>query len=105
MRLGISRTVALLILLAMLGGQLSDVFDKPDRSPRVKNDPDYMLVVSAACLGFALLVAKRSLDSSRRPLSQTNDSQPEPSWTMFFTLVPEPTLSGPSPPSLSPLRI
>ena len=105
MRLGISRTAALLILLAMLGGQLSDVFDKPDRSPRVKNDPDYILVVSAACLGFALLVAKRSLASSRGPLTQANDRQAEPSVPMLFALVADTTVAGPSPPSLSSLRI
>lgn len=89
----------------MLGGQLSDVFDKLDRSPRVTNDPDYMLVVSAACAGFALLVVKRAMALSRRPLAQTNNRQPEPSVPTLFTLVPEVTVAGPSPPSLSPLRI
>jgi hypothetical protein len=104
-RVRILRTVALFILLAMLGGQLSDVFDKPDRSPRVKSDPDYMLVVAAACVGFAFLVAKRVLASSRHPLAKTRESRAESSPAMFFALVRETNVAGPSPPSVSPLRI
>ena len=96
--------MALFIILAMLGGQLADVFDKADRSSRVKNDPDYMLVVAAACVGFALLVARRTLASSRRPVERNNDSQPRLPFAICWTIAPEPSLSGPSPPPLS-LRI
>lgn len=96
--------MALFIILAILGGQLADVFDRADRSSRVKNDPDYMLVVAAACVGFALLVSKATLALSRHPFARTNNSQPEVPSAFPWTLAPEPSLSGPSPPSLS-LRI
>lgn len=96
--------MALFIILAMLGGQLADVFDKADRSSRVKNDPDYMVVVAAACVGFALLVAKRTLAFSRHPVARTNNSQPKLPSSVSWTLAPEPSLAGPSPPPLS-LRI
>lgn len=96
--------MALFIILAILGGQLADVFDKADRSSRVKNDPDYMLVVAAACVGFALLVSKATLALSRHPFARTNNSQPKLPFAICLTIAPEASLSGPSPPPLS-LRI
>ncbi len=100
------RAAALLILAAILGGHVSELFDRWDNTLRTGRDADYAVVAVGACMGFAfaLLGVKMATSFLRRWLRA--------GWGILSeALLPAPRAAeevpatGPSPPLLLAIRI
>jgi hypothetical protein len=69
MRKTLLRSLALIILAGVLGGQITELFDHWDRS--LSRDVDYTVVIIAACFGVVFAVRKRLVSMSKRLLNPT----------------------------------
>jgi hypothetical protein len=98
------RWAVLIILVAMMAGQVTELFDHWDHTLRTGREADYTLVVLAACAGLQLVIA-RSLVNFIRGLCAQDDSPAEPSFFLFQISFAETPVAGPSPPLLLSLRI
>ncbi len=94
----------LIILAAMLGGHVTEMFDRWENTLLTGRDVDFNVVIVAACAGVVFVVAK-SLVVLFRYLPKQKDSPVPQSFSLLQTMFPEITAAGPSPPPLLPLRI
>lgn len=97
------RFVMLVVVVAMVGGHVTELFDHWDHTMRSGTDSDYLVVIIAASIGVGLVGIKRVaaivLSSfSHRP------SVPQIA-ADFRSLMSESSVAGPSPPLLLPIRI
>jgi hypothetical protein len=93
------------LLVAMLGGHITELFDGWDRTLRTGQDIDYSVVVVAACLGVAFIAIKKLALVFGRLLGAGN---PPISLQLFPILqcsIAETPATGPSPPLPTPIRI
>jgi hypothetical protein len=92
------------LLVAMLGGHITELFDRWDHTLRTGKDVDYTVVLIAACLGVAFIAIKKLGLAIARLLAAT---APPISQQLFATYQPsaETSATGPSPPLLIPIRI
>ncbi len=106
MRKTLLHWAVLVVLAAMLGGQVTELFDHWDHTPQTGRDVDYTVVIVAACLGVVFAVANKLASTIRRlltraqPLEATN-----PPFSVFRSTAALPLATGPPNSSLSPLRI
>jgi hypothetical protein len=98
------RWAVLITLAAMLGGHMTELFDRWENTLQTGSDVDYTVVILAACAGVVFVVAKSLLVLFRR-LPEQKDSPVRQSFSLFQTIFPEISATGPSPPPLLPLRI
>jgi hypothetical protein len=54
------RSAAVIIMVAILGGHLTELFDHWDHTLRTGQDSDYLVVLIAGCAGAAFVIAKAS---------------------------------------------
>lgn len=104
MRRTLLHSAALIILAAMLGGHVTELFDRWDNTLQTGRDIDYSIVIVAACAGIVFAAAKTLIALFRRSPKQ-EDSPVQPSFSFLQIVFPEVAAAGPSPPSLLPLRI
>ena len=98
------RWAVLITLVAMLGGHVTEMFDRWENTLQTGRDIDFNVVIVAACAGIVFVVAK-SLVVLFRQSSKHEDSPVQQSLSLFQTIFPEIAAAGPSPPPLLPLRI
>lgn len=98
------RWAVLLILMAMLSGHVSELFDHWDHTMRTGREADYTLVVIGACAGLELVLA-RALITLFRGLQAERLSCGEQPLKACGVITASPLLAGPSPPLLLSLRI
>lgn len=98
------RCVVLVILAAMLAGQVTELFDHWDHTLRTGREADYTLVVIAACAGLEIVLAK-GLITFFRSLRANQISPTEALLAEFSIALAETLPAGPSPPFLVSLRI
>ena len=74
MRLGqrMIKFVALLVLALCCGGQLSELFDRWDKTLQTGTDVDYSIAMIAAIAGTAVVVAR--IASTARPVTSVSRS-------------------------------
>ena len=94
----------MIILAAMLGGHVTELFDHWDNTLETGRDIDYAIVILAACVGVVFAVAKRFVALFRQ-LPRRNDFPIPQSFSLLETILVEISALGPSPPPLLPLRI
>jgi len=104
MRRTLLHSAVLITLVAMLGGHVTELFDRWDNTLQTGRDIDYAVVIVAACAGI-VFAAARALVALFRHLPKREDSPIQPSFSFFQIVFPEVAAAGPSPPSLLPLRI
>jgi hypothetical protein len=92
------------LLMAMLGGHITELFDRWDHTLQTGTDVDYTVVIIAACVGVVFAVAKILIALFRYSPRQ-EDSPEEQSFSFFPAMFPEISVAGPSPPLPLPLRI
>jgi hypothetical protein len=101
---GLLRGTVLVIVVAMLAGQASELFDRWDHPLRTGRETAYPMVMAAACAGLALLLAKKL--ASVFPCLRAGDaSLAEESFPTLGAILPEICAAGPSPPHPPSLRI
>jgi hypothetical protein len=103
-RRSLLRWAVLITLTAMLGGHVTEMFDRWENTLQTGKDIDFSVVIVAACIGVVFVVAK-SLAFLFRYLPKQKDSPVQQSFSLFQTIFPEVSPPGPSPPPLLPLRI
>jgi hypothetical protein len=54
------RSAAVIIMITILGGHLTEVFDRWDHTLRTGQDSDYLVVLIAVCAGAAFVLAESS---------------------------------------------
>ena len=94
----------LIILAAMLGGHMTELFDHWENTLQTGSDVDYTVVILAACAGVVFVAAKNLVVLFRQS-PKHEDSPAQQPFSLFQTIFPEISLAGPSPPPLLPLRI
>ena len=104
MRRTLLHSAVLITLVAMLGGHLTELFDRWDNTLQTGRDIDYAVVIVAACAGIVFAAAKGLIGLFRCSPKQ-DDSPVQPSFSFLPIVFPEVAAAGPSPPSLLPLRI
>ena len=104
MRRMLLRWPVLIILVAMFGGHVTELFDRWDNTLQTGRDIDYSIVIVAACVGVVFAAAKGLIGLLRRSPKQ-EDSPVQPSFLFVQIVFPEVAAAGPSPPSLSSLRV
>lgn len=60
MRKVLLRSAVLFIMAAMLGGHVTELFDRWDHTLRTGKDADYTVVLVAACAGAAFIAGRSS---------------------------------------------
>lgn len=98
------RWVVVLAVVAMLGGHITELFDRWDHTLRTGKDADYAVVMVAACAGVVLALAKK-MSAFFRGLRIESESPVEESSSPFAVRLMEAAVTGPSPPLLLQLRI
>ena len=98
------RCAVLLIVVAMLSGHVSELFDHWDHTLRTGREADYTLVVIGACAGLEIVLA-RTLVRFFRGLQVGRLSPGEASPRTFGVLAANILVAGPSPPLLLSFRI
>jgi hypothetical protein len=101
---GALRWAVVIVVISMLGGHVTELFDRWDHTLRTGKDADYAVVMVAACTGLAFAIAKRLL-SFFRGLRVEKNSPVERSSSPFQVRFAETSATGPSPPLLLSLRI
>jgi len=101
---GAIRWVVVLAVVAMLGGHITELFDRWDHTLQTGKDADYAVVMVAACVGVVLAIAKR-LSAFFRGLRIESESPVERSFSPLAVTLTDAEVIGPSPPLLLPLRI
>jgi len=88
----------------MLGGHVTELFDRWDHTLRTGKDADYTTVFVAACVAFVFAVATRAAAhfARVRPLPVYIVQESSRIFPVFF---PETVVTGPSPPASVCLRI
>lgn len=105
MQVLLRRCVILLVLGAMLGGHVTELFDHWDHTLQTGKDIDYSLVVVAACLGVAFVAIRELALVLRRLLAANTQPISEPLLATDLRSIPEISVCGPSPPIPIPVRI
>lgn len=98
------RSAGLIILAAMLGGHVTELFDHWDNTPESGRDIDYTIVILAACAGVVVLAAKRFVALFRQFARRSDLPMPQ-SFSLLEPILLEISALGPSPPPLLPLRV
>jgi hypothetical protein len=98
MRRDLLHAVALIALLLMLGGQVSEMFDHWDDTLRTGRDLDYPVVVIAAC-GAIVFLGRAAIRLFSRALSALAPKHVFESLTVR-SFVPPATSPTSSPPAL-----
>ncbi len=98
------RSAVLIIMAAMLGGHVTELFDHWDHTLRTGKDADYTVVLVAACAGFAFAVA-HCVASLFKHLRAFVASWKQQTTSIFERLLTETAVPGPSPPGFLSLRI
>ncbi len=105
MRLLLLRGVILVVLTAMLGGHVTELFDRWDHTLRTGKDADYTVVCVAACIGIAVVgIRKLTLVLTRLSVAEKAPASSQRLPNFHGALI-EPSATGPSPPLLLPIRI
>jgi hypothetical protein len=78
----------LITLTAMLGGHVTEMFDRWENTLQTGRDIDFNVVIVAACAGFVFVVAK-SLVVPFRQSSRHEDLPVQQSFSLFQTTFPE----------------
>ena len=108
MRSVVLRLAVLIMLTCMMGGQITELFDRWDDTLRTGQDIDYSVVFVAAAAGIVFVVANNLAARARRPLRSdaTAPSAHAGSRASFVHgVTSDASASDPSPPPLLPLRI
>ena len=92
-----------MLVAAVLGGHVTELFDRWDHTLETGQEVDYSVVLVAACAALALAVAVSAGTLVRRPAARRKPAGSCVS-SVPRTFIPETALVGPSPPTL-PLRI
>jgi len=90
--------------MAIVGGHISELFDRWENTLETGRDIDYSIVIVAACAGVVFAAAKGLIAIFGRSPNQ-EDSPVQPSFSFFETIFPEVIAAGPSPPLPLPLRV
>ncbi len=98
------RVAVLVILAAVLGGHVTELFDRWDQTLQTGREIDFTVVSIAACAGFALVAAKGAVRLLKRP-SGSGDWIVERPAPAFRAFIPDTSVAAFSPPPLLPLRI
>ncbi len=104
MRRTLLHSAVLITLVAILGGHVTELFDRWDDTLQTGRDIDYSVVIVAACAGIAFAAAK-GLVALFRHLPRREDAPVQPSFSFFRIMFPEVSAPGPSPPPLLSLRV
>jgi hypothetical protein len=83
----------LVILIAMLGGQVTELFDRWDNTLQTGRDIDYSIVIVAACAGAVFAVAKVLVSLFQPSPKKEEDSRfnsRSPSCRQSFRKDPQP---------------
>lgn len=100
------RSAVLIVMAAMFGGHVSELFDRWDHTLRTGKDADYAVVMVAACAGFALAAGK-SIEVLRRLVRVVADAAP---YVCRLAAIHAPVLKTfafdlSPPPTVAPIRI
>src|SRR5207245_6904248 len=87
------RWAVLITLAAMLGGHVTEMFDRWENTLQTGRDVDFTVVIVAACAGVVFVVAK-SLVVLFRYLSKQKDSPVQQSFSLLQTICPEIAAAG-----------
>ena len=98
------RWAVLIILAAMLGGHVTEMFDRWENTLQTGRDIDFNVVLIAACAGAVFVVAKSFVVLFYQS-SKHEDSPVQQSFSLPQTIFTEIAAARPSPPPLLPLRI
>ncbi len=106
MRAFLLRSAVVIMLAAMLGGHVTELFDHWDQTLRTGQDGDYAIVLIAACAGAAFVTAA-SVRFLRRLLRIFAESAP---CIFLFAAVKTPAPEAfafdlSPPPDITPIRI
>ena len=106
MRKTLLRSVVLIVLAGMLGGQITELFDHWDHTAQSGQDVDYTVVIVAACLGVVFAAGKKLVCAALRLLvSVMPPASTGQLFSGFRMISSEPFATGPPISNLSPLRI
>ena|ERR1043166_5703327 len=103
MRKTLLHSAVLAILIGILGGQITELFDHWDPPLQTGSDVDYAVVIVAACLGVVFAVSKKLVSAGIRVFSPAKLLQISMSTSAGFRATPEPLDTGP--PLLSRLSL
>ncbi len=99
------RYVMLVVVVAMFGGHITELFDRWDHTLRTGKDADYAVVFVAACVGVAFVALKKPVSTLARAwIARKSPASWESSSSVPATMT-ETSATGPSPPLLIPIRI
>jgi hypothetical protein len=104
-RVMLRRCVIPVLLMAMLGGHITELFDRWDQTLRTGKDIDYSVVFVAACLGVAFITIKKLALVFRRLLGAGNLPISLQLFPILQRSIAETPATGPSPPLPTPIRI
>jgi hypothetical protein len=104
MRRVLLRSAVLVILAAILGGHISELFDHWDHTLRTGRDADYTVVLVAACVGVAFLGVRKAMPAPKKCLRNAERMCLQASPAVLAE-AEEVATPGPSPPLLLPIRI
>lgn len=106
MRAFLLRSAAVIIMVAILGGHLTELFDHWDHTLRTGQDSDYLVVLIAGCAGAAFVIAKAGR-FVRRLQKLVNESVPRvlPRAEWAPVLLQDFGFDLSPPATLSPIRI
>ncbi len=106
MRKTLLHSAALIILFGMVGGQITELFDRWDPPMHPERDVDYTVVLVAACLGVVFIIGKKLISLSRGLLAPLQWAELASRVLFGFPCAsPEPLATGPPAANLSQLRI
>ena len=99
------RWLAPVLLAAMLGGHVTELFDHWDRTLQTGRDVDYTVVWIAACFGVAFAVTREVVSFFRRHAKTKTKTSLIGQCLLPFEAIKACTLGPSPPPLLLPLRI
>jgi hypothetical protein len=93
------------ILAAMFGGHVTELFDRWDHTARTGKDIDYAVVIVAGCIAVAFVAIKKLTSTALSRFVAIPPAIPMRRSAGHAFVAVDSSSTGPSPPLLSPLRI
>src|SRR5690349_10624520 len=84
-RRSLLRWAVLITLTAMLGGHVTEMFDRWENTLQTGRDTDFNIVIVAACAGIVFVVARSLVVLFRQSLKH-EDSPVQQSFSLFQTI-------------------